>query len=409
MGNIESHPEDQRRKIYGGITDTPALGSQARQAQKAYVSSRPPRPSATASQSNYASAGKRAARSETVSCRVTSQTSPPDLFTVEARMDRYGAEEEKLRRAFEKLQRQREQDFKRELHDFESKHNPYEVLGIPNLTHDVDVVKKAYKRQALKHHPDKNGGDERRFTMITKSFAYIMKKIEKLQYKPAALPYEMKKEQDTFVQERSNAQNIHLDKNRFDKQKFNQIFDSHRLYDPDQEGYGDDMVNSSRLQEPENPIQKSLFTGAFNKHVFDSVFEQIKDEQQTTDIILYDEPEALLSSNLPYFEMGKGRVDDFGRSDTVSGSGYADYKKAHSSQATLIDPKKIQYKSFENIDDLQNHRSQISFELSDLDRKRQALKLQRQELEEEERLMRLQEHDDSIADMSKKINKLLLT
>ena len=319
MGNIESHPEDQRRKIYGGVS---SHQQRVRQHTRPCAESR--------------------ICSKVVPGGVHQQTAPT-LFSIENRIEEYENEEQKLQRAYEKLREKRAAAFRQEMLEFEMRYNPYEVLGLSDMTTDVDAIKRAYKKQALRYHPDK-GGDERKFAIVTKSFAYIMKKLEKLQYN-AALPHEMKQSQESFVQSRPQTQNVLLDTKRLDMNKFNQVFEDHRLYDPTQDGYGDDMVHDSRTREPETLPQTQLFTGAFNKEIFDRTFEEQKRDNVTQEVVIYDEPEPLLSGKLAFYEMGTGKIDDFGRSDRVSGSNYSDYKKAHSTHSKLIDPLKVQYKT----------------------------------------------------------------
>ena len=113
-----------------------------------------------------------------------------------------------------------------------------------------------------------------------------MKKLEKLQYR-APLSHELKQQIDLFMEDRPESENIYLDKDRFDAKKFNQVFDNHRLYDPNQEGYGDEMSTDNRLKEPDTMPQNSVFTGPFNKQIFDSLFEQQKAENTKRDLIIF--------------------------------------------------------------------------------------------------------------------------
>ncbi|CAN0299603.1 unnamed protein product, partial [Scytosiphon promiscuus] len=46
--------------------------------------------------------------------------------------------------------------------------NFYEVLGLPKGTSDAAQIKKAYRKQALRFHPDKPTGDKEKFQGVHK-------------------------------------------------------------------------------------------------------------------------------------------------------------------------------------------------------------------------------------------------
>jgi len=47
----------------------------------------------------------------------------------------------------------------------------YKILGVPRDCNEADI-KKAYRRESLKHHPDK-GGDEEKFKLVVEAHAVL--------------------------------------------------------------------------------------------------------------------------------------------------------------------------------------------------------------------------------------------
>ena len=61
-----------------------------------------------------------------------------------------------------------------------SKENLYDVLGVSKEASETDI-KKAYRKLAIKHHPDK-GGDEETFKKISEASGILSDKAKKRQY-----------------------------------------------------------------------------------------------------------------------------------------------------------------------------------------------------------------------------------
>lgn len=60
-----------------------------------------------------------------------------------------------------------------------SKRDYYEVLGV-SKTASADEIKKAFRRLAVQHHPDKEGGNEDKFKEINEAYD-VLKDAQKRQ------------------------------------------------------------------------------------------------------------------------------------------------------------------------------------------------------------------------------------
>jgi molecular chaperone DnaJ len=59
--------------------------------------------------------------------------------------------------------------------------NYYDILGVPKGASD-DEIKKAYRKLAHKYHPDKSGGDEKKFKEINQAYQVLSDKAKREQY-----------------------------------------------------------------------------------------------------------------------------------------------------------------------------------------------------------------------------------
>src|SRR5690606_29062709 len=62
-----------------------------------------------------------------------------------------------------------------------SKRDYYEVLGVGKNASD-DEIKKAFRKAAVKHHPDKEGGDEAKFKEINEAYEVLKDKQKRQRY-----------------------------------------------------------------------------------------------------------------------------------------------------------------------------------------------------------------------------------
>ena len=246
MGNVESYLTDgmqvEQRQV--PVRNTVTRRCAARPARQPQVGDavRPVKTIATASQSK----------------------TPWNYYTAESKLDKFEEENQRLEEALKRLRQRRLLAFQQELAEFERSNDPFSILGI-EATDDADAIKRAYKRQSLRYHPDK-GGSEEQFAMITRAYVYIMKKLDRLQYK-LATDSNMKSSAQEFVQEqeRQPRENIYVDRMKFDPKVFNRVFDDNKMADVNDDGYADIMTSGlavsgtlkSKTSSMENSTERS--------------------------------------------------------------------------------------------------------------------------------------------------------
>src|SRR6185369_11029233 len=61
------------------------------------------------------------------------------------------------------------------------KRDYYEVLGVPKDA-SADEIKKAFRRAAVQHHPDKEGGDEAKFKEVNEAYEVLKDQSKRQRY-----------------------------------------------------------------------------------------------------------------------------------------------------------------------------------------------------------------------------------
>lgn len=216
-----------------------------------------------------------------------------------------------------------------------------EVLGIEEeVAITEDTLKKAYKRAALRAHPDK-GGTEEHFEAITRAYAYLSEILKRMNGRaaPAAAGgagIEAPSVLDTSRQKEAkawqHAEPVRLNPKNLDMNAFNQLFEQTHMSDPDQDGYGDWLKDNTT-----GPVSTApKFSGKFNRDVFNSVFEQEAAQRggHSTNLIVH--PEAMALGPTMGVEIGSDRPADF-TAAANSKNQFTDLRSAYTTESTITD------------------------------------------------------------------------
>jgi len=274
--------------------------------------------------------------------------------------------------------------------------NPFDTLGIPRGTTDETVVNEVYRKWVTSLHPDR-GGDPRRFQEINRAYKMVLEVIQHTKNES----FEMLKRQAErdMVAPIGGYQTGNKDGQAnpamaplghgeaFNHARFNEVFQNHRMWAPEDDGYGDQMITSEYAEKkklrPEELIQmrERDFLSAdepellhkFNENQFNTLFEKRAQAQPEnarrhaeTSMVVRTEPEEMglfRNSTSLCTTLSVDKVDDFSSPFLGSGGGaYTDYMRAFSQDA-LITPHVADAPtgSAKSVKDLERERANISF------------------------------------------------
>ncbi len=317
----------------------------------------------------------------------------------------YEEEEKRRRQEFKDYQRKKEEYMKREIEKFEENYNPFEILGLPKHHYVLNDIKKAYKKMALKFHPDKVGDQYKdRFQLITQAYIYLLNKMEEKKEVEVKMSKKVTKMEYRDDINEEGVENIYVSKDKFNLKQFNEIFE--KYYEPEEEvevGYGD----MYKQKDDELEDDSKVFGSNFNKDVFNAHFDKLKKKKVVEDrVIQYQEPEAYgVATTAGYRELGTGRLKDYSGNSSLN---YTDYRKAHVQDTVLIDPKSVKVKEYRNVDQLKSEREQLSFQASHEDSLRYKTMERLRKEREEEQQNRLREQDMRYEQQYRRMNQRLI-
>lgn len=283
--------------------------------------------------------------------------------------------------------------------------DPYKMLKI-SRNYTLEELRAAYKKIALSVHPDK-GGSDYLFQLVTLCYKALAKEYHKRagdrQY------HELKSQFKQYQVSPNPVPTNPMDNQRFDLEKFNQVFSTHKIQQPTDIGYDDFLKKGPTTEvEPKNIFQNTKFSNdRFNK-VFEKVTTQTQEKNKY--IVKYKEPEALpASKKIAFTEIGTENVDDWSGDNTTRKSlNFMDLKIAHTTQR-IVDPKTVgTRKEFKTIDEYEADRGNISYSMDEEERIYQAKKKKLEELKEQARLQRAMKQDQMAFDQYKRVHQLLL-
>lgn len=284
-----------------------------------------------------------------------------------------------------------------------TKLNPYQILGI-SKQYDESSLKKAYLKAAMKTHPDR-GGSKDDFQKVSIAYTLLMKKLKEKD--STHHHHDLRKNASAYMDTQSNqGTNIHFDKDKFDIDVFNKIYEENKIEGVYDDGYGEWMKNTKIDDKPK------LFQGNFNKDLFNHEFETYKQAQKKkagSQIVQYEQPEIGISmkNKDSLVNLGQGKISNF--SGEANGLNFTDYKAAFTHDSTLIDIETVNiHDRASSIKGVEKERSNISYQMSLKDQQDQAYRQAMQQKEERARMQRLQTYDKQHEDTYHKIHQLLL-
>ena len=286
----------------------------------------------------------------------------------------------------------------KKIKEFEDNYDPWDILGLEYGSYNIIDIKKAYRKNALKYHPDKAGKKyENLFNIINQSYIYLLQKAEEEN------EFEHKINQDVIRKDYESysdgMENMHIDKDNFNINKFNEIFEKFRLNDENDEGYGDLLKNDKTENQP-------FFNSKVSNQIFNEHFNKIK-ENKSNALIEYDEPNSLnASGTLTVGQLGGDYSEGFGSSN--DNLGYTDIKQAYYEDNLLINPDKVKIKNYRNVDEYESERSKLNYKPNEQEKMKYIQIENKKKQKEKIRLELLKEKDYNLSNNYNKINKKLI-
>jgi len=195
-----------------------------------------------------------------------------------------------------------------------------------------DSLRSAYKKAAVKAHPDK-GGSEQKFEAVTRAYAYLTEILRRVQggrskEGKVEAPTILKDSRSDDSKEWQHVQPVKLNPKNLDMNAFNKMFEQTRIPDPDEEGYGDWLKT-----EGGGKGTGQTFSGKFNRDVFNDMFEK-EARSSRSGALAVMQPQAMTLAPGHGVELGRGAAGDYTAAANASVK-YTDLKQAYTTYNTF--------------------------------------------------------------------------
>jgi curved DNA-binding protein CbpA len=219
-----------------------------------------------------------------------------------------------------------------------------EVLGIQEeVALTEESLKKAYKKAALKAHPDKQGGSEEYFEAVTRAYAYLTEILKHMRggRGPGATsgrveaPSTVSSQREAEQEKWKHAEPVRLNAKNLDMNAFNKMFEQTHMPDPDSDGYGDWLKSGDAGKSASGP----KFSGQFNRDVFNRMFEDEARKgrgTQSTNLIVHPGEMALTLNPTSGVDFVGERPDSFTAAPN-SRFQFTDLRGAYTTESTISD------------------------------------------------------------------------
>jgi len=213
-----------------------------------------------------------------------------------------------------------------------------EVLQIQEEVALTDeVLKKAYRKMAIKSHPDK-GGSEEYFEAVTRAYAYLtdimkcMKGGKRETSGAVDAPVQTSSRREEDAKQWNHVEPVRLNAKNLDMNAFNKMFEQTHMPDPDSDGYGDWLKNDT------GGGSGPAFNGKFNRDVFNRMFEDEskKNARPSTNLIVHPGEMAMTLNPSHGVDLVGERPETYTAAPN-SKFQFTDLRGAYTSESTISD------------------------------------------------------------------------